>query len=208
MTKVCCVSDLHGYLPEIPECDLLLIAGDVAPDDFVDVVPSDVSPLEYQEDWLFREFEPWLRSAPAKAIVGIAGNHDSALYKRGALGYELDWTYLRDEEVVLTHPAFGRPLKIWGSPYTPKFGNWPFMLSPGLLAEKWRTIPKDIDILMTHGPAYGVNDTTTYFLAPGEDPHVGCGALRRTLHYEDFPNLKLFVNGHIHEGYGQTPVKN
>ena len=31
MIKICAISDLHGYLPEIRPCDLVLVCGDSIP---------------------------------------------------------------------------------------------------------------------------------------------------------------------------------
>ena len=57
---ICAVSDLHGQLPDIPKCDLLLIAGDVC--------PVTNHSLDFQEHWLDTEFRWWLKKIPAKKI--------------------------------------------------------------------------------------------------------------------------------------------
>jgi hypothetical protein len=42
----------------------------------------------------------------------------------------------------------------------PEFGNWAFMLPRGpRIKEKWDQIPDGIDILITHGPPLGENNS-------------------------------------------------
>ncbi|PQJ82612.1 metallophosphoesterase family protein [Polaribacter glomeratus] len=53
-------------------------------------------------------------------------------------------------------------LKIWGSPVQPEFYNWAFNIECGKeIKQHWDLIPKNIDILITHGPPYGILDKTT-----------------------------------------------
>jgi len=83
-------------------------------------------------------------------------------------------------------------LKIWGSPYTPTFQSWYFMRNRGLDIKKhWDLIPSDIDILVTHGPPYGMFDETI------EEIRVGCEDLRLAVQERIKPRIHCF--GHIHE---------
>jgi len=134
--KIVAISDLHGvFYPPIPECDLLLIAGDLGP-------------------WM--EFSEWLDTIdlPADHIIGIAGNHDFKAQKKPGLFREMKWTYLEDEAVVV------EGLTIYGSPWTPVFYNWAFMKEEHELEKMWALIPEETNILMTHGPPHGYQDMT------------------------------------------------
>jgi Icc-related predicted phosphoesterase len=196
------IADMHGALPEMPDADLTLIAGDLCP--FHDHT------IDYQNQWLKHRFREWLESFEGEK-VGVCGNHDFTGEKREGRGIlkSLPWHYLENSSVVVNG------LKIWGSPYTPKFGQWAFMRSDPMLAEMWRLIPKDIDVLMVHGPARTLGDGIPVMIynpkLPGfeEDrkEYVGSGSLMNQLTYEEWPNLKLFVFGHIHEGYGEYEYK-
>lgn len=86
-------------------------------------------------------------------------------------------------------------VKIWGSPITPTFFNWAFNRDPGADIQKyWNKIPEDTDILVTHGPAYGILDLS-------RNQHVGCKDLLEKI--KKLSNLKLHCFGHIHEPYGK-----
>lgn len=154
----------------------------------------------YQDEWAHVELRYWLENVPAKHIVGIAGNHDFIGTHNPDLLRDLPWHYL-DEEMVEVEG-----LKIYGSPMSPRFGAWAFMEPDSMLAERWRKIPRDIDILLVHGPPQGYLDLVEEYSMTkhGWDTsrRVGSSSLRFQLDYDEWPNLKAVVFGHIHEGYG------
>ncbi len=122
----------------------------------------------------------------------IAGNHD--FYFEQATATEIkniippNVAYLEDSGVEIGG------INIWGSPVSTWFYNWAFNKHPGPEMEKqWSLIPANTDILITHGPAYGIMDRTH------SGVHVGCDILLKKVKALK-PRLHLF--GHIHEGYG------
>jgi Icc-related predicted phosphoesterase len=178
--RIVATADLHGNLPEVPQCDVLLVAGDVCP-------VSDHR-LDFQRRWLEDAFAPWLLRAPAAAIVGIAGNHDFVAEADPALVRGLPWTYLCDET------ALAGGLKVHGSPFTPTFRDWAFMRDDGELVETWARVPDDVDVLVTHGPPFGRGDLVV-------DGHRA-GSETLALRLAELERLRLHVFGHIHEGFG------
>ncbi len=183
--RVAAISDLHGHLPEIPACDLLLLGGDLCPH-------HDHS-LDFQAEWLTTEFRRWLDGLThVRHIVGIAGNHDRVFQDvPEAVPTDLRWTYLLDAETTV------EGLRIWGAPWQPIFFDWAFNLSSEELAKKWALIPEGIDILLLHGPPLGWGDFATR--RDGGD-HTGCPHLAQRI-VEVRPRLAVF--GHIHEGHGR-----
>jgi Icc-related predicted phosphoesterase len=178
--KVAAIADLHGFLPEVPACDVLLIAGDVC--------PVEDHALDFQRRWLEGRFSDWLRRLDAAAIVGIAGNHDFAAQADAELMRGLPWTYLVDETVRVDG------LRIHGSPWTPTFMEWAFMMDEEDLPDVWALVPGDVDVLVTHGPPRGYGDLAVH------GRHVGSETLLVRL--GELENLRLHVFGHIHEAYG------
>lgn len=179
MPKILATADLHGNLPTIPECDLLLIGGDVCPmwDHHVDV----------QKYWLDYDFRNWLENVPARKVIGIAGNHDF-VFQKSKIGDTLPWTYLKDSETDF------EDLRIWGLPWVPNLPGWAFYAPAEPLKAKHDLIPKGIDIVLSHGPPRNYGDLS--FMG---HIHVGCKSANDML---ERVKPKVFVNGHIHEGYG------
>jgi Icc-related predicted phosphoesterase len=178
--RLAAISDLHGFLPGTPACDVLVIAGDVCP-------VADHA-LPHQREWLATAFAPWLRRQPAAVIIGVAGNHDFVAEVDEGLMRSLPWTYLLDE----TTDAGG--LTLHGSPWTPTYGAWAFMRDDEELAATWAKIPDGVEVLVTHGPPLGHGDLIV-------NGNRG-GSLTLLRRLEELPALRLHVFGHIHEAGG------
>jgi Icc-related predicted phosphoesterase len=179
-----CISDLHGYYPEMEGGDLLILAGDLVEDGSMRAL---------------RDFHHWSKRLKYRKIIIIAGNHDTRVQICDVPGMpdSYDIQYLCDSL------ANFEGLKIWGSPWTktfegmnPKCKAFTFDTDEEL-AEKWELIPEDIDILVTHSPPHAIMDCTSY------GNHVGSISLRNMVIGDRFPKLKLHVFGHIHEHGGK-----
>lgn len=187
--KIVMTSDFHGTLPvaeSISDCDLILVAGDVG--------PVWNHSKTYHRAWFKTYFNKWIADVGAP-VVWIGGNHDFLLQTLTIDEVQElvpNGIYLDNSEAVIGG------MKIWGSPYSPKVGNWAFMKEDKDLVEVWDLIPADVDILMVHGPMYRHLDYAVLF-CPG---HVGSRTLFNRLAYGGYDNLKFLVSGHIHEGYG------
>lgn len=202
--KIVAISDLHGFLPDpkvMPEGDVLLIAGDIVPDNFSQIPGAEYWTRSQQARWIGGTFVRWLEWLPYERVIGIAGNHDFVF--EGTLPHRLPWTYLNDDSVVIDGLTFH------GSPWVPTFGGWAFMKPDRELSEHWDRIPKETDVLITHGPVWGYGDLVEPYEGKKygitEPQHVGSSSLRWRVDNE-MPNLKLHVFGHIHPARGVWEV--
>jgi len=134
----------------------------------------------------------WLAAQPARTKLFVAGNHDFFTENDQAATRRImrarGVAYLVDETATL------EGLRVHGSPVQPWFCDWAWNRQRGEeIRRHWERIPTGLDILVTHGPPWGVLD-----LAPG-DRTVGCEELMKVI---EATRPRLHVFGHIHEGFG------
>lgn len=191
--RIVALSDQHGHLPEIPPCDLLLVAGDVCPDDHPD----------QQKAWFDEHARPWLARAPATHKILTWGNHD---WCGQTCGFAVGSPAAAEGQVLVdagtqvpVRAAGGRSLSVWASPWSREFGDWAFMKSAGELAELYAAIPEGIDILVTHQPPYRHGDRFDHPGTAGAE-HLGSTELLSAI---GRIRPRLVVCGHLHGGFGR-----
>jgi len=181
--RVVFISDTHNRhdLISVPDGDMIVHSGDFS---------SRGEPGE------IAYFLKWYADLPHRHKVLIAGNHDflaetAPSIFRGMIPDSV--VYLEDSGVEI------EGLRIWGSPIQPWFFDWAFNRKRGAeIKLHWDLIPDDTDLLITHGPPYGILDKVVRDGSP-----VGC---RDLLAKAQLVRPRVHVFGHIHEGYGQLEI--
>ncbi len=190
--KITFISDTHtkhrNITEDLPGGDLLIHAGD-----FMNQGYHQTEAIEFF-DWLDN-----INNYDHK--IFIAGNHDRWMenapdVSRGILTGYKTIDYLEDDWLKVGEDM-DNLVKIYGSPWQPEFYNWAFNLPRNgwELEVKWKGIPDDTDILVTHGPSWGNLDTVYH----SRSIPLGCELLAERIK-EVKP--KIHVCGHIHTGYG------
>jgi Icc-related predicted phosphoesterase len=186
--KILHLSDTHGFHKELPAnifegIDMVIHSGDCS--NWRDTARNSHEVFDFLE---------WYMTVPVEHKIYVAGNHDTSIEKRLITREHFSdrgITYLEHELVAIGD------LKIFGSPYTPTFGEWSFMKSRGNMHKLWSVLPQDIDVLVTHGPPKGVRDLSenTY----GQLEQCGDSSLMKWVSTFK-PKAHLF--GHIHDMSG------
>ena len=93
-------------------------------------------------------------------------------------------------------------IKIYGTPYTPIFRNWAFMEDEESLLKRFNEIPKDVNILVSHGPAHGMRDQIVYGNSPSIESGKFLGSMALATVLPTLTTLDYHIFGHIHGSYG------
>lgn len=190
MKTITFISDTHGkhneLTKDLPGGDFLIHAGDFTSRGF------------YEEIKNFCRWFDSLKNYDHK--IFIAGNHELGIEDNQEQAMEIinsykTIDYLFDSEVIIDD------IKIYGSPWQPEFFDWAFNLPRNGegLKEKWDMIPEDTDILVTHGPPFGILDIQSRGM------HMGCELLYDRV---NIVKPKIHVFGHNHFAYGQRFINN
>jgi 3',5'-cyclic AMP phosphodiesterase CpdA len=176
------LSDTHNdhRALDVPAGDVLIHAGDF----------TCYGRQEHAED-----FNAWLGELPHAHKIVVNGNHENnAPWKAQVRGLLTNAVFLKDEGVRIPRIrkdgaacCEGDALTVYGTEFF-----WP--MQPGHRNPSYDLIPKDTQVLVTHGPVQGFVDGGS-----------GCPAMREKCEQLAISGqqLRLVISGHVHSAYGR-----
>mmetsp|Transcript_24923 Transcript_24923/g.21803 ORF Transcript_24923/g.21803 Transcript_24923/m.21803 type:complete len:267 (+) Transcript_24923:2-802(+) len=189
--RLICISDTHNGYKSLTkqlidlyqsEKDILIHAGDM----------TDRGSMDELND-----INDWFGKLPYKYKIVISGNMDGiGLDNHNLNGYKIFTNAIYLQHETFTIQEIG--LKIFASPYTPQFVGGFQLYSDKESEEKWKDIPTDTDVLITHGPPYHVLDSTS------RGKSIGDNMLWNQLNHRIRPKAMVF--GHVHASFGTQQV--
>lgn len=201
--KILSVSDTHGKLNDINlnNIDIAIFAGDIAP-----LRRIDTWSVANQCKWMNKDFYDFCMSFPKARIFFTPGNHDffpiaktRFMNRTFPLSFNVKYapnaTMLIDKKAIVN--VEDRQLSIYGTPWVPIISHmWAFEANSSMLKEKFRKIPKNLDILITHTPPnYGMLDVSLEY-GPNSQAFGSVELANEIFKKEPM----LCFCGHIHSG--------
>ena len=177
--RIVCISDTHGYEPDLPLGDLLVHCGDW-------------SGHGGKSESI--RFVQWMNRVKANykyGVVVVPGNHER--YVDNFLPDALELFDVPNVKLLVNETVIIDGIKIFGTPYTPTFFNWAFMGNESFLNSKFQAMQTGTDLVISHGPPYKILDWVE------RDENVGSYALAEAI---DRVKPRVVVFGHIHAQYG------
>lgn len=176
MSKIVLMSDSHNRHNEIdmPSGDILIHCGDFTNNGTEEELNN---------------FYEWFKNLKFEHKILIPGNHDKNFYENSER-FKNICHVLNDNLITING------LRIWGSGksiYTEGFIKGYLQYTANEITEYWNNIPKDLDILITHGPPYGILDKNIFGINAGDQILLSAITAKK-------PKYHFF--GHIHEGVG------
>ena len=182
---IAAISDLHGYVPtpsvqvDIDRADVVCICGDVEGYDAQTLV--------------------WLNELK-KPVVFTPGNHDRFFSDPTAKRY--NWGLGPHVRVLIDEGCELGGVRFWGTPWSPIFFDWAFMLPSEGLRERFAKIPTGLDVLLSHGPPE-IPRARIDTLA-GRQKHLGSKELYEAVRRAQ---PRYLFCGHIHTGdHGRSRI--
>lgn len=226
--KIFALSDQHGFLPPVPECDLLIVAGDNCPD-FPRGAKARLGSgpqIDNQESWFDAAWMDWRRNGIfGTNVVATWGNHDylgermhmpmvAPAPRRDGMVPSPDRRVRLaednlipkreiDEHTVMVVDGLYEICNygIWLTPWSSQFMDWAWMAEDDELDARYDLIPTGIDILVSHQPMRGHCDEGGLSITTGQVEHLGSLALMRAVARV---KPRVLICGHIHGGHRRS----